>query len=267
MTEKELLLTALLNCKRVDLYTKGYSLDRGQKEKLSLMFQRRQKGEPVQYITAFTEFMGFYLKTDKRALIPRPETEILVEKTLELIKNNYSAKTLNILDLGTGSGNIAISLAKFLENVQVLATDISKEALELARENAKINEVENKITFLESNLFETGFKEKKNFFDIIVSNPPYLTSQEIETSMVDLSYEPRLALDAGRDGLKFYRRIIKVAGKYLKTNGYLIFEIGYKQLGRIVELVVASGEFIIDRIIKDYNNIDRVIFLKRINHG
>ena len=265
MTEKELLLTALLDCQRADLYSQGRSLDMGQKEKLSLMFRRRHSGEPVQYITGFTEFLGIYLKTDKRALIPRPETEILVEKVIELIKKNFNDKKLNILDLGTGSGNIAISLAKSLDNVQVLATDISKDTLQLAKENVEINKVDKKISLLKSDLFETGFKGKDDSFDIIVSNPPYLTKDELGNFASGLRYEPRIALEAGRDGLKFYRRIIKKCAKYLKPNGYLIFEIGRNQSERIEEIVNASKKFIVEKILRDYNDIERVIFLKKIN--
>jgi release factor glutamine methyltransferase len=279
MTEKELLLTALLNCKRADLYAEDHFLDRGQKEKLSVMLKRRQQGEPVQYIIGFTEFMGFYLKTDKRALIPRPETEILVENTFELIKNNFSQldkrdikKTkdtkINILDIGTGSGNIAISLARLLDDSQIVATDISEEALELAEENAKINEVYKKIIFLKSDLFETGFEKKHNFFDIIVCNPPYLTTDEFEKSAIDLMYEPRIALDAGRDGFRFYRKIIKQAVRYLRENGYLIFEIGHNQSMKFRGVVDNSKGFIIERMIKDYNGIDRVVILKKtIKYG
>jgi release factor glutamine methyltransferase len=265
MTEKELLLTALLSCKRTDLYSRGFSLNKEQKEEFAFILKRRLNGEPVQYITGFTEFMGFYFRVDKRVLIPRPETEILVEKTLDLIKDKFSDKRINILDLGTGSGNIAISLAKLSKNFEIFASDISQEALEVARENARINRVDKRICFLKSNLFENGFKHKNNFFDIIISNPPYLTLRELDNSAMELSYEPRIALDAGNDGILFYRQIIKQSPQYLKKNGFLIFEIGYNQLEKIKSIVSDTGEFIIEKTFQDYNGFDRVIFLRKSN--
>ncbi|MBM3251789.1 MAG: peptide chain release factor N(5)-glutamine methyltransferase [Candidatus Omnitrophica bacterium] len=262
MTEKELLLTALLNCKRSDLYSQDFHLDKNQEEKLSSMLRRRLNGEPVQYITGFTEFMGFCFKVDRRALVPRPETEILVEKTLDLIKDKFGNKRINLLDLGTGSGNIAVSLAKLSRTLQVFASDISQKALEVARENARINEVVHRINFLKSDLFENCFKHK---FDIIISNPPYLTSEELDSSAIELNYEPRISLEAGNDGLLFYRKIIKQAPRYLKKNGFLIFEIGYNQLEKIKTIAEDAREFIIEKTFRDYNGFERIIFLRKNN--
>ncbi|MFH1655320.1 MAG: peptide chain release factor N(5)-glutamine methyltransferase [Candidatus Omnitrophota bacterium] len=263
MTEKELFLTALLGCKREDLYTNHYSLNKQQQDNLLSMKKRRKISEPIQYITGFTEFMGFHFKVDKRVLIPRQETEILVEQTAALIKSYSSDRKLNVLDLCTGSGNIAICLAKLTKGHKISASDISEEALDLAKENTRLNKVEEKINFLKSDLFAAGFKEKVNFFDIIVCNPPYLTSSELDNSAIELSYEPRIALDAGNDGLLFYRKIIMRSPRYLKKNGLLIFEIGYNQLGKIKQIVGESKEFSIEKIVKDYSGIDRVIFLKK----
>ncbi|HOX53879.1 MAG: peptide chain release factor N(5)-glutamine methyltransferase [Candidatus Omnitrophica bacterium] len=263
MTEKELLLTALLNCKRSDLYTGGVSLDDKKEEILSSMLIRRKQGEPIQYITGFTEFMGLHFKVDNRALIPRPETEILVEQTVQLIENHFSGKDIGILDLCTGSGNIAISLAKSLENVKITASDISDRALELAKENAVINNAQGKIGFLESNLFDKLSRDR--LFDIIVCNPPYLKSDELEQSPIELSFEPRIALYAGKKGILFYSEIIKQAPRFIKKDGYLIFEIGFNQLRQIKKISDASKKFVLEKVIKDYNNIDRVIFLRKVN--
>jgi len=263
MTETELLLTALLNCRRLDLYTQDISLNNQQKDELSFMLKRRSKGEPLQYITGFTEFMGFYFKVDKRVLIPRPETEILVEETHNLIKDKFVGKQLNILDLGTGSGNIAISLAKLTRNTRIFASDISEDALEVAGENAKINEVQDRISFIHSDIFETGFSDKKNFFDFLICNPPYLTLDDLNNSPLELNYEPRAALDAGKDGLIFYRRIISQSAPYLKKNGFLVLEMGYNQLEKIRDLLKDSKEFSLERVIKDYNGFDRAIFLRK----
>lgn len=265
MTEKELLLTALLNCKRSDLYTQSVSLDDKQQEILSSMLNRRKQGEPIQYITGFTEFMGIHLKVDRRVLIPRPETEILVEQTIQFIKDSFFGKEINILDFCTGSGNIAISLAKSLNCNKIVASDISSEALELAKQNTVINNVGDRIVFVKSDIFEHGFENRNNFFDIIVCNPPYLKSAELDQMAVELTFEPRIALDAGKDGLLFYEKIIRQAPQYLKKDGYLVFEIGFNQLNAIKEILDASKKFILENVIKDYNNIDRVLFLKKIS--
>lgn len=265
MTEKELLLTALLDCKRSDLYAGNVSLDDNQKEILSYMLERREKGEPIQYITGFTEFMGFQIKVDRRVLIPRPETEILVEQTIKLIRNNFPNLDLDILDLCTGSGNIAISLARSLNGNRIVASDISNQALDIAKENAAINNVQDRIVFVESNLFEQGFEDKGSLFDIIVCNPPYLRSSELDQSTIELTFEPRIALDAGSDGLLFYEKIISQAPQYLNKDGRLIFEIGFNQLSAIKEILDASKKFVLENVVKDYNNIDRVIFLRKVN--
>ena len=265
MTEKELLLTALLDCKRSDLYMQSVSLDDKQKEILSSMLKRRSDGEPNQYITGFTEFMGLHFKVDNRALIPRPETEILVEQIISFINNNFAGHKLNILDLCTGSGNIAISLAKSLNCKEIVASDISGEALELAKENSIISNVSDRIIFVKSDLFDQGFENRKNFFDIIVCNPPYLKMSELDQGPTELAFEPRIALAAGRDGLLFYEKIICQAPQYLKKDGYLVFEIGFNQLNAIKKILDAYKKFILESLIKDYNNIDRVIFLRKVN--
>lgn len=265
MTENELLLTALLNCKRSDLYAQRVSLDDKQKEILSSMLKRRSVGEPTQYITGFTEFMVVHLKVDRRVLIPRPETEILVEQTIQFIKDNFSGKDINILDLCSGSGNIAISLAKSLNCKEIVASDISGEALELAKENAIINNVGDRIIFVKSDLFEQGFENRKNFFDLIICNPPYLKTSELEQGPAELAFEPRISLDAGGDGLLFYEKIIAEAPQYLEKGGCLVFEIGFNQLNAVKWILDASKKFILENVVKDYNNIDRVVFLRKVN--
>jgi len=265
MTEKELLLTSLLDCKRSDLYAKNFSLDDNQKEILTSMLKRREKGEPVQYITGFTEFMGFPIKVDRRVLIPRPETEILVEQTIQFIRNNFSAREINILDLCTGSGNIAISLARHLSGNRIVASDISSQALDIARENAAANNVQDKIIFIESDLFKQGFEGRNSLFDIIVCNPPYLKFSDLDHAATELAFEPRIALDAGKDGLLFYEKIISQAPQYLKKDGYLILEIGFNQLNAIKEILGFCKKFVLENVVKDYNNIDRVIFLRKVN--
>ena len=257
MTEQELMLTSLLNCRRVDLYVDSKALTPEQQNLLSLMVERRKNGEPLQHILGSCEFMGLKFITDKRALIPRPETEILVglviEKALSL-----SRFPLRILDIGTGSGNIAVSLAKNISNCLVTAVDISKEALDLARDNARLNQVEGKIRFIESDLFSylSSYLALENLFDIIVSNPPYIVMDDQHLSQGDVRFEPISALVSGKDGLDDIRHIISQASAYLNPGGWLLLEHGYDQAPSVRELLEKSGfESVFSA--KDISGIDR----------
>ncbi len=256
MTEPELLFTHIFNCKRTDLYLYNRRpISKDDSDSIVNVLRRRIKGEPIQYILGRIEFMGLEFKLTPDVFIPRPETEILVEIALKIV---HSSKFIvhSILDIGTGSGCIAISLAKFLKDVRVSATDISEEALGIAKQNALLNNV--KINFFQSNLFSNYELPTANY-ELIVSNPPYIPSAEINNLEPELNYEPRIALDGGRDGLDFYRCIIKVAPAYLKKGGFLITEIGFNQCLVLKELFNAVQNFEIIEIVKDYNNIDRVI--------
>lgn len=177
------------------------------------------EGKPIQYITHEQYFMGLCFYVDENVLIPQPDTEILVEKAIEIAKNRN--KNIKILDIGTGSGAIAISLAKYLESAKVTAIDISKEALQVAKRNAKEQEVE--IDFIQSDLFE-NLKDEQ--FDMIVSNPPYIETNVIPTLEKEVQNEPILALDGGIDGLKFYREILRKAHLYLKEERISYFRNG-----------------------------------------
>lgn len=213
-------------------------------------------GYPLQYITHNQEFMGINFYVDENVLIPQPDTEILVEKTIEI------AKTIEkpiILDMCTGSGAIAISIKKNVNEAQVIATDISKEALEVAKQNDKKCE----ITFIQSDLFENI----NNEFDIIVSNPPYVKKEEIKKLSKEVQNEPKLALDGGDDGLYFYRKIIGQAYKYLKTNGYLCLEIGEDQKKEVCNLIIENGKYAIPIAYKDLENNDRVIITKKVKNS
>ena len=259
MTEREILLTSILKCQRADLYAGKLALTKEQEEILAYYLSLRAKGEPLQYILGESEFFGFRFKVDKRALIPRPETEILVEAVIKQFTSHKSQVTsqVKILDIGTGSGCIAVSLAKSLSNARVTALDISPEALELARENAVINGVLERIDFIQSDLLSPAAKA----FDIIVSNPPYVCSQEIDKLSPEVRSEPRLALDGGNEGLDFYRRIIPLAGGFLKNGGFLALEIGFQQRQGIEEIVNQQGWLRVKEVIKDYSGIERVMVL------
>ncbi|MBR0427043.1 MAG: peptide chain release factor N(5)-glutamine methyltransferase [Clostridia bacterium] len=210
-------------------------------------------GEPLQYITGVQEFMKLNFVVTKDVLIPQPDTEILVEEVIKIanrLQNPY------ILDLCTGSGAIAVSLAKNIPNVKIVATDISKKALEIAKYNAKLNGVLNNIDFIESNLFQ---KIKNIKFDIIVSNPPYIVTSEINKLPKDVRQEPIIALDGGKDGLDFYRKIYEKGHDFLNRQGYLCVEIGYNQKEAVKKIIEGQKRYVETYCKKDLCENDRVI--------
>ena len=208
-------------------------------------------GKPLEHITNNREFMKMNFYVDENVLIPRADTEILVE---EVIKYCSNEKKYNVLDLCTGSGAIAISIAKYVENVQVLGTDISLNALQIAKRNAIINNVKN-ITFKNSDLFE-NIQEK---FDVIVSNPPYIKTSVIECLTKDVKNEPHIALDGGEDGLYFYKKIANYAYNLLNEDGALFLEIGYDQAKEVINLLKNTKKYKDIECIKDLYGNDRVI--------
>jgi release factor glutamine methyltransferase len=264
MTESELLFTEIFNLDRLNLYlNKELPLDNTSSSFISSVLRRRIKGEPLQYILGKTEFMGLEFKVNKDVFIPRPETEILVETAIKSIKvSKY--QSIRVLDIGTGSGNIAISLAKFVPQAEIFATDISEEALEVATENAKLNNV--KINFIQSGLFDT-YGLTPTTYNLIISNPPYIPISEIEKLQLEIKYEPRIALDGGEDGLDFYRKIIKDSVSHLEAGGFLILEIGFNQRMQIEKIFQKSKNFEIIEVVKDYSNIDRVIVARKKRNG
>ena len=210
-------------------------------------------GEPLQYITGIQEFMKLNFLVTKDVLIPRPDTEILVE---EVIRKAENISNPVILDLCTGSGAIAVSLAKYIKSVHICAIDISSKALEIAKKNAELNGVKNNIEFIESNLFDK-IKERK--FDIIVSNPPYIETETIKTLSKDVQSEPKIALDGGKDGLDFYRKIADSGSKYLNRQGYICLEIGYNQRIAVRQILENKKRYVNINCIKDLCGNDRVV--------
>lgn len=228
-------------------------LTKEQLEKYFLCIKKIASGIPLQHITNLQEFMKLNFYVDENVLIPRPDTETLVE---EVIKISTKVRAKKILDLCTGSGAIAVSLAKYLENVQIAAVDISSKALQVAIRNAKNNNVEEKITFIESDLFTDIVKEK---YDIIVSNPPYIKSNVIPNLNEEVRKEPYIALDGGIDGLNFYKKIIKNGYEYLKYKGYLCLEIGYDQKEEVEQIIKNDGKYFNTYSKKDLYGNDRII--------
>ena len=215
-----------------------------------------KQGEPIEHITHQKEFMKLSFYVDENVLIPRQDTEVLVEEVIKIAKKIRAKK---ILDLCTGSGAIAVSLAKYLENVEITALDISDKAIDIAISNAKNNNVQDKITFVESNLFE-GLAEEK--YDIIVSNPPYIKRKEIEKLDKEVRKEPKIALDGGEDGLEFYRKIIDKGYEYLRYGGYICLEIGYDQKEEVTKIIKDRGQYVQTYCKKDLYDNDRVIVTK-----
>ena len=212
-----------------------------------------KKGVPIEHITHQKEFMKLNFFVDKNVLIPRQDTEILVEEVINIAKKNNAKK---ILDLCTGSGAIAVSLAKYLPQAEITAIDISNEALKIAKKNAISNNVENQITFISSDMF-TNLNEEK--FDIIVSNPPYIKTNVIKNLDIQVQNEPYIALDGGKDGLDFYKKIINESYQYLKYNGYLCLEIGFDQKIDVIELIENTESFTGTYSKKDLFDNDRII--------
>ncbi len=210
-------------------------------------------GEPLQYVMGYQEFMKLKFLVNRNVLIPRQDTEILVE---EVIKIAEKIENPEILDLCTGSGAIAVSIAKYCKDARITAVDISEKAIEIAKKNAKFNGVLSKIEFIESDMFK---KLKKRKFDIIVSNPPYIPTNEILKLSKDVQNEPKLALDGGKTGLDFYEKIAKDGDKYLNNQGFICLEIGYDQKIKVKTILESEHKYVNIRCIKDLCENDRVI--------
>ena len=216
----------------------------------------RINGRPVAYIVGNREFMGLDFFVKEGVLIPRPDTETLVEEIIELCKNKN--EEINIVDIGTGSGAITVSLAKYIKNSKITSLDISDIPLEVGKINAVNNGVDNRIEFLKSDVF-TAIKNTEKKFDIIVSNPPYIPKKDIETLHTQVKdYEPYNALEGGEDGLDFYRQITEESVQYLKQGGILAYEVGHDQSEDVSKIMKHHGY---DKIYtkKDIQGIDRVV--------
>ena len=252
--EIEWLLCDLLGLKRIDLYVKFEDkLNNVNLNKLKSWINRRVKREPLQYITGETEFYGLKFKTTPQALIPRPETERLVEIALKNIGKNSDVK---LLEIGTGSGCIPIAISNEKPSLDILSLDISKDALELAEINAELNNCKN-IKFLEMDFLNETPKGK---FDILLSNPPYIPVKEIEGIMPEVkNYEPRIALTDNEDGLAFYYRIVKKVKTLIKPKGIILLEVGLGGHPKKVFSLFKKAGFNQLELIKDFNNNERIL--------
>jgi len=231
------------------------------------LITRRGTGLPVPYIIGETEFMGLKFFVSRYVLIPRQETEILVEEVIRIIKS-FTVYRLpsTILDIGTGSGNIAVSLAKYLGNVKIVAVDVSKAALRIAEKNAKLNNVSDKIIFWHADILSDPFLQCLPVvnYDIIVSNPPYIKSSEISDLPLEVRFEPQHAVDGGADGMKFYEKIIPESRKLLKKNGWLALEIGHWH-SQQVKKIMHRCDYDKIKVMNDYSGEERVIYGQNCN--
>lgn len=259
----QLLLCYTLNVDKVHIYTHKKDLvDKESVDKFLNLVYKRKEGYPLQYILGKQEFMGIDFYVEEGVLVPRPDTEVLVEKVIDIVKHKYKdKKVVNVIDIGTGSGAITLSLAYYLKNTFIYSIDISDKALYVANKNCNRLNLQDRVKFLKGNLLEPLSDLKLfNSIDIIVSNPPYIPSREIDSLQKEVSrYEPRLALDGGEDGLDYYRQIVSQSLKYLTEEGILAFEIGFDQGMAVKEIIERSGQFENVEIIKDLAGHDRVV--------
>ena len=251
--DTELILSKVINRKREEILL---NIDTKLKNTDIIKFKnyilRRQQKEPMAYILGYKYFWKYKFVTNKHVLIPRPDTEIVIDETLKCLQNDKSKK---ILDIGTGSGCIVVSVLKERPKCLATAIDISIKALNVAKTNAKLHQLENKINFINIDID----KYKSSNYDLIISNPPYVNSIDLNRLDDDIKFhEPKLALSGGSDGFKELKKVIIKSKKLLKINGKLILEIGYKQKNISIKILKENG-FYINKISKDLSGKDRCI--------
>lgn len=254
----EYLIGKITNLSRVDLYINFERImSKKELEDFKELVKRRISGEPLQYILGETNFYGYPIRVNPDVLIPRPETELLVEKVVGDLKHSEPGV---IADLGTGSGCIAIALASLLPDWKIIATDISEKALKVAQENSDLNNLNSQILY-----FQADAREKilpgDTLIDVIVSNPPYVTIEEFSALPSEIrNYEPEIALHDGGDGLGFYRTILEQGPKYFKNNiGHVYFELGHHSLRNGVREIAENYGFKNNEVLPDYSGIDRIL--------
>jgi len=257
--EAVLLLTEILHISKTGLHSSPPDISKAESDRIDSLAARRVLGEPLQYIIGHVEFWGLKIHVGKGVLIPRPETELLAEEAVKIVgalhaTPLYETTPITILDLCTGSGCIALALAKEYAGAYVYGVDKSATALSYARRNAEYNGIQN-VNFIEGDLFASIIPDA--CFDCIVSNPPYIRRNDIQGLQKEISFEPVAALDGGEDGLDFYRRILREAPRYLKSNGVIILEIGIGQADDIRQIAARHG-FGDIRFMKDYAGIERI---------
>ncbi len=263
--DAELLLGCALKMTREQLLAAApRELSRDQRERYEALLLRRLRREPLAYVTGKQEFWSLDFVVSKAVLVPRPETELLVEIAVKHAAESSRGDRLRILDLGTGSGAIAVALAKELPEAEILATDISPEALAVARHNAAANGVSTRIRFYQGDLFAAIHHRIDREFNLIVSNPPYVCRAELSKLEPEVSgWEPRAALDGGCDGLDFYRRIAEEGPRYLRPGGALAVEIGAGTGAAVLALFKRAAAYTEEQIYRDYSGNERVFLASK----
>jgi release factor glutamine methyltransferase len=258
--DAELLLAHALGCRRIDLYARYDEVPEGDAlDRFRQMVRERGQRVPAKYLTGETEFYSLKLAVCPSVLIPRPETEFLVERALDVLPEDEAAR---VADLGTGSGAVAIAIAAERPQAAVVATDASAEALAVAEANAKRHEVAERIDFLRGDWFEA--LEAGDVLDAIVSNPPYVATAELDAAMPEVSrHEPRAALDGGADGLDALRLLVAGAHPWLAAGGWLLVEVGAGQAPAVAELATESGHYATVEVTPDFAGIDRVVAMRK----
>jgi release factor glutamine methyltransferase len=256
--DARLLLSFLIDYDRVDLLVHGNdSIKQEDYLKYIELINLRINGVPLQHIIGEQDFMGVTFKVNQFTLIPRRETEELVELALDLLSKTNDQI---VMDIGTGTGCIPITIALFNKKVTCLGVDISSDALEMARSNGVYNQVDDRITWLLSDVLNEVPNKYHHSVDMIISNPPYIKSEDVSSLMIEVkNYEPILALDGGKDGLDFYRRICSEGKKYLKPEGYILFEIGHDQKEDVMNILIENG-FKQLGFKKDLSGLDRIVY-------
>ena len=256
--DAELLLSSVIkkNVKEI-IFDRSIKASKNQLKRFKALITRRKLGEPIAYILKKKEFWRNIFYVDKNVLIPRPDTEILIEEAIKLLNKK---QTKFVLDIGTGSGCIIISLAKERTNIVGTGIDISKSAIKVAKINAKMHHLKNRIKFYNSSV-DNFFKGK---YDLIISNPPYISNLKIRYLVKDiLGFEPLVSLKGGPDGSAILNRVIKKSSILIKTGGKLVLEIGYDQRYMVTKLLKKEG-FYINRLVKDYANNDRCVVATKL---
>lgn len=255
-TETMMLIEEIFNLNRIDISLNPYlKVDENKKNIFFEYVYRIKNGEPIQYVLGKTSFFGLDLKVGPGVFIPRPETELLVEYIFNNFKKDFSG---NVIDLCSGSGAIAICIKNYFKHSNVWAIEKSSKAFNYLVENAKINNT--KIKYIFGDIFDEFSKFKDNKFDIIISNPPYIKTDDIEKLDKNVKFEPYMALDGGKDGLDFYRNILKFWLPKLKKNGIMIFELGINQHEK-VKKILQNYKFYNIKILKDFSNIERIAII------
>ncbi|TDP91741.1 release factor glutamine methyltransferase [Halanaerobium saccharolyticum] len=255
--DAEVLMADLLDMERINLYVKyDYPLKSNEIDTYREMIKKRAQRLPVAYITEKKEFMSLEFMVKEGVLIPRPETENLVETVIEYCREQ-EIENPQIIDVGTGSGAIAVSLAHYLDDAKVVGVDLSPEAIKVARQNMEKHELSERMSILKSDLLSEFIKREIKGIDIVVSNPPYISEAEMEDLAPEVKKEPKTALKAGEDGLEYYRRLIPEAEKVLKNEGRIFLEIGYQQAEAVTDLFGEKWTEV--EVEKDYSKNDRIV--------